>query len=352
MIRTVLVHEYVTGGGLASEELPASWASEGRAMRRTLAEDFARLDGVRIVMTLDARLPDEPGDWTTVRVGPGQEPDLFARLAAECDYTLCVAPETGGILERRAITIERARGRSLGSSPGAIALCADKLRLAEHLLRIGIDTPPSRRVCPARDGLPRDHPYPAVLKPIDGAGSVDTYEIASPDDVPCSALAMPGAMLQPFVPGRVMSAAFLIVPQADPLLLGLADQTIERAGGRFAYLGGVVPSRIDFDDAPLIAAARSVPGLLGWVGIDFVWDAEAETMTVLEINPRVTTSYVGLREVESAGLDSPRWIADLWWNRVLHPGPGTVNPWRKRVSGGRPVTFSADGRIEREAIFG
>src|SRR3954454_13983279 len=130
---TVFVHEFVTGGGLSGEELPPSWAAEGRAMRRALAEDFSLLPGVRVVMTLDSRLPDEPGPWSAVRVGPGEEPDLFASLASESEYTLCVAPETGGIREARARAISRVGGRSLGCGPEAIALCADKLRLSELL---------------------------------------------------------------------------------------------------------------------------------------------------------------------------------------------------------------------------
>ena len=196
---TVLIHEFVTGGGLAGEVLPPSWAAEGRAMRLALAEDFAGLVGVTVTMTLDTRLPDGPGPWTTVRVGPGDEPATVSRLAAEHDYTLCVAPETGGVLEARARWIESAGGRSLGSSPEAVALCADKVRTGDHLRSIGIPTPSSLRVVP-RDGLPRGAPYPAVLKPIDGAGSLSTFFLESPDDLPADALAMDRAILQPFVP--------------------------------------------------------------------------------------------------------------------------------------------------------
>ena len=118
---TVFIHEFVTGGGFAGKALPLSLAAEGSAMRRALAEDFAGLNGVRVVMTLDSCLPDEPGLATIVRVGPGEEPATFARLAREADYTLCVAPETGGVLRDRARTILDVGGRSLGSSPESIA---------------------------------------------------------------------------------------------------------------------------------------------------------------------------------------------------------------------------------------
>ena len=163
-MRTVLVHEYVTGGGLAGQPLPESWASEGRAMRRALASDFAEVPGVRVLMTLDARLPDEPGPWTIVRVA---DPSAIVSIAAEADHTAPIAPETGGVLTELA----RILPRSLGSSPDAIALAGDKLRLAAHLTDLGLPTPLSI-VVRLRDGLPRDFEYPAVLKPIDGAGAI------------------------------------------------------------------------------------------------------------------------------------------------------------------------------------
>ena len=39
----VLVHEWVTGGGMAGMALPASWEREGSAMRRAIAREFAAL---------------------------------------------------------------------------------------------------------------------------------------------------------------------------------------------------------------------------------------------------------------------------------------------------------------------
>ena len=317
-------------------------------MRLALARDFAAAEGVSVVMTLDDRLPDEPGPWTIVRIGAGEEPSTFARLAAACDYTLCVAPETGGILEERARMIEEAGGRSLSGSPSAVALCGDKLRCGEHLRGVGIPTPRSVRVVP-REGLPRDHAYPAVLKPIDGAGSLDTYYIESPDDLPESARAMTEALLQPFEPGSPMSAAFLVGETGEPRLIGVAEQQVERRGGRFAYLGGRVPADLPIP-APVVEAVRSVPGLRGWVGVDFVRCEATGRVVVLEINPRATTSFVGWREVApGAGF-----LAGAWLYRDRDPShprlrvqeiiPGSF----LNQTSGPKVRFSADGLIHRE----
>ncbi len=172
-VRTVLIHEYVTGGGRAGQDLSPSLAAEGGAMRRALAADLARIDGLNVIMTLDDRLPDEPGPWKIARVGPGEEILVYFELTRCADWTVCIAPETGGVLVERAEALLGGQiggpSRSLGSSPAAILLTSDKLRLGRHLEVRGIATPPGRLVVPALD-LPADLDYPVVLKPVDGAG--------------------------------------------------------------------------------------------------------------------------------------------------------------------------------------
>src|SRR5262245_25792257 len=86
--RTVVIHEYVTGGGLAGQDLPESWAAEGRAMRIAAARDFAAVRGVRVVMTLDARFPEEPGPWKIVPIAPGEERSTLTALARDSAATL------------------------------------------------------------------------------------------------------------------------------------------------------------------------------------------------------------------------------------------------------------------------
>src|SRR5262245_64895428 len=114
----ILVHEWVTGGGLAGSPMPPSWADEGRAMRRALDADFASLarDVVRVILTLDARLPDDPGPWTIERIEPGREVDRLCELAGAADVTVLVAPETAGTLARRTRDLRKAGARVLGSS--------------------------------------------------------------------------------------------------------------------------------------------------------------------------------------------------------------------------------------------
>ncbi|AGA25606.1 ATP-grasp domain-containing protein [Singulisphaera acidiphila] len=338
---TVLVAEWVTGGGMAGADLPPSWAAEGSAMRRAIASDFASVPGVHVLMTLDARLPDEPGPWTTLRIGCEQESTEWARHAAESDWTVLIAPETGGTLADCSRTLALRGGRSLGSTPEAIELAGDKLRLAAHLSERGIRTPVSRRVVPSRP-LPSDVSYPAVLKPIDGAGSLDTFLIPEPALVPDDAKALPEAILQPYLPGIPSSATFLIGPENKARLIGIGRQRMEIQEGRFVYRGGILPDH-EASPAPVLAqAVESIPGLRGWVGVDFLRDEDNKTVTILEINPRPTTSIVGLARILPPGL-----LAKAWIDTVEGTHAQADWPLEAIVRSKNSVTFDTDGTIDR-----
>ncbi len=327
----VLVHEHVSGGGLAGRELPESWAVEGSAIRRALARDFAAVPGVRVRMTLDCRLPDEPGPWTVVRPGP----DSLPKLAARSNYTAPIAPETDGVLRDLVVSLTKAGARSIGCSPQAIDLAGDKLRLADHLARSDIRCPSSRRVQP-RNGLPADATYPAVLKPVDGAGSVDTYFIEGPDDPTVDRFTPEIGLLQPFIPGEPMSATFLIGRDGTAQLVGVGRQDIRRIGPQIAYRGGTILAESLPLNHPTRRAVGCVPGLMGLVGVDFIHDRATGRATVIEINPRPTTSCVGLVAAIGPGRLAAAWLATATSVDSL------TEDLTLRFA---PISFRADGTI-------
>ena len=136
-----------------------------------------------MIVTSDARLPDDPGPWTIVRIAAGDDPGRLRDLARAADFTVLIAPETSGILASLTREFEHAGAQLLGSTADAVELAADKARLAARLRELSIDTPPTRTIVPGA-GLPHDAKYPAVLKPVDGAGSVDTFYLADAQSLP------------------------------------------------------------------------------------------------------------------------------------------------------------------------
>ncbi len=153
------------------------------------------------------------------------------------------------------------------------------------------------------DPLPADFPYPAVLKPRDGAGSLDIQWL--PHRPRERTAPQHAARLERFQPGVPASVAVLCGP-GDVVPLVPCGQRLAGEGD-FSYQGGWLPL-----ESPLAARARRLalravqplPTPLGYLGIDMVLgsDPAGSGDVVVEINPRLTTSYVGLRAFSQANL--------------------------------------------------
>ncbi len=112
--------------------------------------------------------------------------------------------------------------------------------------------------------------------------------------------------------------------------------------GRFGYRGGRLPSPLRVDEAPLRAAVESIPGLRGYVGVNFIWDEGRRRTTVLEINPRPTTSIVGLTRILPPGRLASAWIGAF---DPDYPGADLLPGLADLVRSHPPVTFDASGAI-------
>jgi predicted ATP-grasp superfamily ATP-dependent carboligase len=338
--RTIFIHEYVTGGGLAGQEAPRSLAREGSAMRRAVATDFAALEHIRVVMTLDASLTDAPGPWVIVRVEPGAEPEIAKALASEADWTLVIAPETGGILAERARWIDEAGGRTLGATPEAITRTGDKLALAHLLHDANLAHPPTRLVT-GPGPWPFETSPCAVLKPRDGAGCLHTVRSEITAGLPAN-YPWP-AIVQPYVPGTAFSVSILvdIAGRAWPLAIG-RQRVVEREG-TFRYEGGEIPCGPREAIAEACRAVEVVSGLHGWVGVDLVVTEDSRPV-ILEINPRLTTSFVGLARLAPAGG-----LANCWLSCLAGSPHGEVVHLANILAQSPPVSFRADGSLNGKA---
>jgi tyramine---L-glutamate ligase len=284
---TVFVYEDVCATGAGGDEAspPApSLLAEGRAMLAAVTADARAVPGLTVVTAKTAA--------------------DFDRLATEAEYTLVIAPECGGRLEELCRRVLAVGGRLLGPTPDAVRLAADKLALCRHWQRHGVLTPASRpyswgQVCDLSIKPDRSETCPHVIKPRDGAGSQATrlsHLAAEP---------WPGPMVaQEYVEGFPASVACLVGP-AGVLPLVPCEQRLSD-DGRFHYLGGRLPIAPDLAARATtiaVAAVGCVPGLNGYVGADVVLGDDGRDWAI-EINPRLTTSYVGLRRLAVGNLFS------------------------------------------------
>jgi predicted ATP-grasp superfamily ATP-dependent carboligase len=283
----VFVYEYLTATGTGRD--PASPAHglfrEGRAMRDAVAADFARIPGVQVSTLDDA----------------ADEAREFAALALGAVYTLVIAPEFDGILEERVRWAEGAGTLLLGPSADLVAFAGDKAAVAAQWRAHGVRTPATT----TREPTPCEG-FPVVWKPRDGCGSTATFLLRDAFDLARAkatraAEGHTGEMIvQEYVGGKPASVA-LLVGAAGVFPLAPCFQHISD-DGRFGYSGGESPIPPDLAARAVRLAARAVecvPSLMGYVGVDLILgDAnDGSRDYAIEINPRLTTSYVGLREV-------------------------------------------------------
>lgn len=272
----ISVYEYITASqaerGVSS--LSASLLREGRAMLDAVVTDLSAIPEV------------------SVRVAVSESELLH--WADKSDYTMLIAPEFHSILLNLATKVRAEGGTLLGSNPPAIRLASDKLRLGQAWQASGIFTPGTRPYDgkPARDTI--------IVKPRDGAGSQATRLLQTGE---CFEESWQGDLIsQEFVEGMPASVALLCGP-AGMLPLNPCEQLLTE-DGRFTYLGGRLirdPKLVTRAHSLALRAASCVSGLFGYVGIDLILGSDGRDWAI-EINPRLTTSYVGLRAMTDSNL--------------------------------------------------
>jgi tyramine---L-glutamate ligase len=307
----VFVLELVSSGYFG-DDIGESFRAEGRAMLDAVLADFRRIPGIAVETIVN--------DLDELR-------RAFNRPA---DVTLCIAPEFDDLLWRFTEFICRPWMRSLNCDSQTMRLCGDKWWFADHLKEHGIPTMATARLELGR----RPWTFPCVAKPRFGAGSwlvrrVDNRREWDAVSEEYRAAGLTEILHQPLVKGQSCSIAALVRPDVPPDLLPIAAQRLS-GEGKFAYLGGDLPADLPAQSADAVRklferTLESMEGLNGYIGCDvIVPDKHPDRPVIVELNPRLTTSYIGYRQL----------CADNLMERLLFPDrlqeplrwkPGTVS---------------------------
>jgi tyramine---L-glutamate ligase len=302
----VFLYEWATGGGLVDEPGPApgSLVREGAAMIGALAGDLLRIKDCRVSAMRDPRVLQLalPGCAIVDVHSRTSHRDEIERLSSEADATILIAPEFDDILLKAARWAAASGGRLLSPSPEFVRVAASKQRTCEVLAAAGVPVP-AGRLLESDEPLPADTQYPAVLKPVNGAGSQDTYLVSGPYDAP-PAYAW-ARRLERYMPGMAASVAVLCGPSGHLTLAPCRQRLSE--DGRLRYLGGELPLTAGLAERATALADKALaamPAATGYIGVDLVLGREPDGSedVVIEINPRLTTSYVGLRAAATSNL--------------------------------------------------
>jgi predicted ATP-grasp superfamily ATP-dependent carboligase len=248
-------------------------APEGAAMLGVLSASFSRTG------------------YEVTTPGKGDFAGEIERLAPGCDMGLVIAPDH--LLPGYTKILED-NTHNLGCSSLVAAVCANKVMVGKILGQHGVPVP-------GKAG-----PGPRVVKPVMGCGSAGVRITEEP----------PGEdeFAQQFIDGEHLSASFvcsrntgeacLYYTGKPPLTLALNRQLIVMEDGQFHYLGGETP--VDHPrSGEILGVARkavTVLGCQGYAGVDMV---VADKAYIVDVNPRITTSIVGIAAVmqeELAGI--------------------------------------------------
>ena len=278
-------------------------APEGAAMLAAIRESFERC-GYEVVT------PERPDFEGEIR-----------RLAPGCDVGLVIAPDR---LLFRYTQILEGLTHNVGCGSMNAAVCANKQRTAAILARNGVAVPPD-----AGEGK-------RIVKPVTGCGA---QGVRLTDEEPGA-----GEFAQAYVEGETLSVSLVgsrvtgnvceYYSGNPPLLLAVNRQEIAVGDdGRVRYLGGETPVHPDREEEIVEVAVRAmnILGCQGYAGIDII---AGDRIYVVDVNPRPTTSLVGIAAVMEEE------IADILVTASHGEAPAEVH-----LSGS--VRFDKDGRISR-----
>ena len=313
----IFVYEHITGGGCLGEALPPSLAHEGELMLRALLDDLRDVAGTEVLIMRDPRLSVFDAALEVARPQSKAEArNLFRHCCISADAVWPVAPETNGALKRLSMEILDCGRILLGSLPEAIDIAASKTLTARTLAQAGVPAVATYRH-PAQ--LPADI-QEVVIKPDDGAGCQDTHRFGRADALDWwNKKSSANHVLQPYLHGDPRSLS-LLCDSESAQLLSCNEQQISIEGSELRFVGVKVNAvHTNRDRYAQLARqiAGAIPGLWGYVGVDLIETNSGPV--VLEINPRLTTSYAGLRQalgsnpaalvlalLDSGGASQPR----------------------------------------------
>jgi len=353
----VFISEYVCGGGWSEGEIPNSLASEGRAMLCAVVEDVARLKlangrTVSVWTTWDQRLGAVPfASRKNVDVSVVEsveaESSVFDSLSRSADISLVIAPEFDGILHDRVSRVTSLGAECANASLNGIKLFADKWKTYRLCLERDISSVPTRCISNASEStiyaslefdriVPHSSsPEELVIKLRDGAGS-QSMVVCDQRSFRQTVETLDHSqrwIVQPLMSGTPFSAVGLFDREGRFLRMyePFSRQKITD-DGTFEYQGGVMINfAVEAQSVRETISRFGNCGLRGYVGFDFIMpDDQHIPPLLLEVNPRLTTSYVGYREMFQAA------------NLAEHLlGISNTAPQRKC----RSVDFLADGTV-------
>ena len=274
------------------DPLPPSLKQEGLAMLQAVLRDCLHIEGLELFTTLDPRieLAQEITAAEAIQSTILQHDDdyrvIVQRLSQEVDGVLLIAPESNGLLSEFIAQLEDAQIRHFNSDSQSIQICADKLKCEQHLSAAGLTIVQSLS---AEEITQAVGAY--IIKPRSGVGS-EGLEVIQAEDLATRSIDLDQTLVQPLLQGKHASMS-LLCWRGAARILSCNEQCFSQGISPRLQACRVNSESISIAlDELASAIAKALPGLSGYVGVDYIETEQG--IVLIEINPRLTSSYVGL----------------------------------------------------------
>ncbi|CDG64796.1 MAG: tyramine---L-glutamate ligase [Methanobacterium sp.] len=297
----LLIFEYASAMGIKDPSLTA----EGKAMLHGLTCDLECIPASYLISKQIDTI--EGSQCQPIVIGESVEDWLSANVS-DFDYCLPIAPEEDFILCGLTRLIEKNGVQIIGSNSDAVRICSDKY-LTYKLLKDKVPTIPTHRIPWDEVELHASNvSHNKVVKPADGVSCSAVQVVDSEESFKNAATrvkevsSLPYFLLQDYVEGTSASVS-LISNGKEAVPLSLNQQNINHQNGIICYNGGKVPLSHPLENEAVdIAktAVESIKGLKGYVGVDIILGEDE--VHLVEVNSRITTPYVALRNMLNFNL--------------------------------------------------
>ncbi len=226
-----------------------------------------------------------------------------------------VAPESNGILQTIVKSIEDTELISLNCQSKAIERTAHKPTLLKHVKSLGLNVAETLLVkktnlAKIKQDISDKLGFPVVVKPVNGAGCSCLSIVRNAKQIPAAIKKIEQEspdtpiLVQKLIEGISASVSVISTGiEAVPVSLNRQNVTLASPYSISCYHGGALPLDNPIKEEAFAVAKRvveSFKGLKGYIGVDIV--IAKDKVVVIEVNPRLTTSYVGLRNVLNFNL--------------------------------------------------
>lgn len=322
----IFIFEFVSGGGFNQVEIPSSLFCEGYGMLRSIIADFKAMD-FEITTLLDDKIAFlshylEADSLQYIRADDNYV-SIFKESVKDCDYTFIVAPEFTNILYNLTKIVKEENKKLLSVGLEGIQLGSSKIKTYDYFRSNNVKTPKTYLI-PLKNGLDvefiiqkfKKFNSPIVIKPLDGVGAESIYYFEEKNQI-YNFFKEPEAnidrnreyILQEYIEGEDLSVSLVGSPinakqtHITPLILSInyQDINIKNSNSDSEYFGGYTPVENYEQIKNMLSETLGKLDLSMFnshFGVDFI--KNGDSLTFIEINPRLTTSYIGIRNILNA----------------------------------------------------